>query len=35
MSLAQQVQTINDGLFDRNYPPEQMVQVLDNGTKAS
>ena len=33
MSLAQQVQTINNGLFDPNYPPEQLRQVLDNGTQ--
>ena len=33
MSLAQQVQTINDGLFSPVYPPMQMVQVLDNGTQ--
>lgn len=32
MSLAQQVQTINDGLFDRTFPPDYLVQVLDNGT---
>ncbi len=33
MSLAQQVQTVNDGLFNPAYPPMQMVQVLDNGTQ--
>ena len=33
MSLAQQVQTINNGLFEPDYPPEEMVQVLDNGTQ--
>ena len=33
MSLAQQVQVINDGLFDGSYRPEQMMQVLDNGTQ--
>ena len=32
MPLAQQVQTINDGLFDRDYPPDHLLQVLDNGT---
>ena len=33
MSLVQQIQAINEGLFDRNYPPDQLVQVLDNGTQ--
>ena len=33
MSLAQQVQAINNGLFDRTHPPDQMEQVLDNGTQ--
>ena len=33
MSLVHQIQYINEGLFDRNYPPDQMVQVLDNGTQ--
>lgn len=33
MSLAQQVQAINDGLFDRSYPPDHLLQVLDNGTQ--
>ena len=33
MSLAQLVQVINDGLFDENYPPDQLRQVLDNGTQ--
>ncbi|MYE40802.1 MAG: hypothetical protein F4X27_11345 [Chloroflexi bacterium] len=33
MSLAQQVQAVNDGLFNRAHPPDQMVQVLDNGTQ--
>ena len=33
MSLAQQIQCINEGLSDRNYPPDQMNQVLDNGTQ--
>ena len=33
MSLAQLVQAINDGLFDGNYPPDQLIQVLDNGTQ--
>lgn len=33
MSLAQQIQCINEGIFDRNHPPDQMIQVLDNGTQ--
>ena len=33
MSLAQQVQTINDGLFNQSYPPNELRQVLDNGTQ--
>ena len=33
MSLAQQVQTVNEGLFDQDYPPDQLQQVLDNGTQ--
>lgn len=33
MPLAQQVQTINDGLFDQDHPPDQLLQVLDNGTQ--
>ena len=33
MSLSQQVQSINDGLFDRNYPPDHLIQLLDNGTQ--
>ena len=32
MPLAQQVQAINDGLFNRVFPPEELIQVLDNGT---
>ena len=33
MSLAQQIQVINDGLFDESYPPDEMVEVLRNGTQ--
>ena len=33
MPLAQQVQAILQGLFNRNYPPEELLQVLDNGTQ--
>ena len=32
MPLAQQVQAINDGLFDHNFPPNQFHQVLNSGT---
>ncbi len=33
MPIAQQVQSINDGLFDPNFPPDDLLQVLDNGTQ--
>ena len=32
MPLAQQVQAIIDGLFDHNFPPDQLHQILNNGT---
>ena len=33
MSLAEQIQIINDGLFDPYHPPEELEQVLSNGTQ--
>ena len=32
MSLAEQIQLINDGLFDPEHDPIELEQVLDNGT---
>ena len=33
MSLAQNLQAINAGLFDSNYPPDDLLQVLQDGTQ--
>lgn len=33
MSLAQNLQAINAGLFDPNYPPDDLLQVLQDGTQ--
>ena len=33
MSLAEQIQVIKDGLFDSQYPPDELEQVLSNGTQ--
>ena len=32
MSLTEQIQTVQDGLFDNKFPPEDLQQVLSNGT---
>ena len=32
MSLAEQIQAINDGLFDPEFPPDSLEEVLSNGT---
>ena len=33
MSLAQQIQVINEGLLSPGFPPDQLEQVLSNGTQ--
>ena len=33
MSLTEQIQMIQDGLFDNNFPPGDLQQVLSNGTQ--
>ena len=33
MSLTEQIQMIQDGLFDNKFPPGDLQQVLSNGTQ--
>ena len=33
MSLAEQTQLINHGLFNRDFPPGDTVEILSNGTR--